>query len=96
MIKQILALLDRNKVTVIICPLSQKNRLWGLCDYEDKELFIHIRLCERNKVRALIHECVHFLYKSFSEATVLRIEDDVYKNLTASEYERLCAYIKTT
>ena len=96
MIKQILKLLEGKRVVITVCSLDKRAHFWGLCDYVDRELFVSKRLCERNRIRTLIHESVHFLYPQFSEVTVLAIENDVYTHLTQDEYTRLAALVKTT
>lgn len=77
-------------VTVDVCTLDE----WGLCDYEDKTLFVRKTLSENNRIRTLIHEGVHYLNPSFKEDTVLLIERDLYQSLTKADRADLLPHIK--
>lgn len=89
---KIVRLLKKKRVNVTIASLT--GNLWGLCDFEDRELFIKKSLSEKNKVKTLIHECLHFLYPKKRELWVLRIENEVFRALLKTEYEYLLNYIR--
>ena len=89
MIRQVLKLLKSGRVAIVHDSIEE----WGLCDWDEKTLYIRKSLSERNKVTTIIHECIHYLYPNFEEETVLCIERDVFKHLTDEEYNTLRFYI---
>lgn len=88
LIKQVLRLLKQG-VTI-------EHRLikdYGLC-YHFERIVIRATLSEKNKVRTLIHECLHWLYPELSERSVRALEDDLFNKLTRHEYDLLVLYLE--
>ena len=88
MIRSILALLRSGRVTVCYCHIPE----WGLCDWSEREITIRARLSRKNKVRTLIHECIHYLHPSFGEDTVLLIERDIFNGLSQADFSAVVEY----
>jgi hypothetical protein len=91
-ITKIIKLLNSNKVEV---KLKYLKGLWGLCVYEDDELWINKRLCTPSQVTTLIHECLHYLYEENSEERTLELEAEVYKALTFDENNFLRDFLRS-
>ena len=91
LISHVIRLLNSNRVEVKIVHLKG---LWGLCDYEDSELFVRKGMTTNNQITTLIHECLHFLNPSWGERLVLQAEKRVYDSLTHKEKEFLEDFIK--
>lgn len=100
-IEKILALLGSGKVDLEFVNLP--SGVWGGNNYEDeddeeKDGFVSItiskKLCLNSKVRALVHESLHILYRSRSEKWVRGREDEVYVSLTKIERKKLEAFLK--
>lgn len=88
LIKQILRRLKKGVVIE-----HRLMRDYGLC-YFDEKIVIRATLSERNKVKTLIHECVHWLYPELSEKAVRVIEKDLYEKLSDKEYGQLVFYLE--
>ena len=91
LISQILRLLKSGKVKI-------EHRLirdYGYC-YINERIIIRATLCESNKVRTLIHECVHWLYPELNEKTVLEIESDLFESLSVKEYGKLVFFLEVS
>lgn len=67
----------------------ERIREWGLCFFSEREVVIRASLCERNQIRTLIHEHIHYLRPRWGEASVVEKEDIVYRSLSEEEYLRL-------
>lgn len=89
MIKRILNLLTSDRVIVLLEKIPE----WGLCERENNTISIRKTLSRKNKAKTLIHECIHYLYPQFEEDTVLRIERDLWNQITLTEYHILLTYI---
>ena len=82
--KRIIRLLTSERVTIKKQYLQ--SGLWGLCDQEDRILFIGKHLSESSQVRALIHESLHFLHPSQGERWVRAEENRIFDGLLHTEY----------
>lgn len=100
-IEKILALLASGKVDLEFANLPPGK--WGENDFEDddeeeKDGFVSItiskKLCLNSKVRALVHETLHILYRSRSEKWVRGREDEVYASLTKIERKKLEKFLR--
>lgn len=91
-IERIIKLLSEKKATVSLTTLT--GGLWGMCDFQDRELFIKKTLRIESQIKVLIHECLHLLNPSKSEKWVLKTEAYVYDNLVKSEHRYLKNYLR--
>lgn len=89
LINQIVRLLRSGAVTIEHRAIKE----YGLC-YNEQRIVIRRWLCERNKVKTLIHECLHCLYPELSEESVRMLEKDVYDNLTTKQYGILVFFLE--
>lgn len=90
MIKRILKLLNSGRVEVVQARISE----WGLCDYNEKVLYVRKTLSDNNRVTTLVHECIHFLNPDFKERKVLALEKVVYNNLSKTEHKQVLSFLK--
>mgnify|MGYP001615717316 CR=1 FL=1 len=49
----------------------------GLCDWEDKTIYINPRQSEKEYLLTLLHEACHSLFRKSSEKTIARIEKEL-------------------
>lgn len=80
--RAVIALLLRGTVYIEF----ERMRNWGECDHELKIFTIKRSLSERNQVRVLIHESLHYLRRSWDEVYVREREDEIFRSLTEEEY----------
>lgn len=79
--------------TRIVCVLFEHIEEWGLCFRDERRIIIRRSLCERNQIRVLIHEHIHYLRPRLVEDAVLEKEDIVYRSLSGEEYRLLKAHL---
>ena len=79
---------------VIYCPLSEipvqdGKAVLGLCDYENKTLFIADSIKGESKLQVIAHETIHAIKKSLTEKEVDAIAVNVAKVLWKIGYRKI-------
>jgi len=68
-------------------PIEQgRIDVWGQC-YFDERIVINIDLSDEDKVRTLLHECIHWLHPRWPEVVVLSMEKHAFAYLEHMDKE---------
>lgn len=91
-VRKILRLLSSGRIKLELHRLVPG--LWGLYDFSDRTISIRKSLCEKSKIRTLVHECLHAINPTRHENWVRARENEVVASLTASEYKTLARIVR--
>lgn len=92
-IMEILALHAGGKILITLENLPAG--IWGGNDYDDDgdedppSIMISKKLCLNSKIKTLIHESLHVLYRSGSEKWVRAREEETYRTLSKFNRKKL-------